>query len=458
MLLLRARGSLLGWRLLLRLLCCCLLRRLYELLVLLLLFRLLARAGGAGGRRGRAMPASLSAPPPGALSSNEQQFEWFGELPLLGVSIGSTVVALAVSLYTVGGHVVHWTLPEHQRYVCRILLLVPVYASLSLGALVRPQLAPALGTLRDCYEALAIYTFLQLLMVYLGGDRAVGEWLELRGHMRHAEPLRLLCPQLKPNVQLGHAFLLWVRRGVLQFVFVKPLMALVALGAAWAGRYHEGSPSPRDAYAWTALVNNVSVSLALYCLVMFYLACESILEPFEPLAKFLVVKSVVFFSYWQYCTLVVLALLGVLPGGQAQASRLQSALVCAEMAVAALAHAWAFPWSDYVEDPRKGLGASSSKMARVLASHSLAQRRFESFQEEQEEQEDAENADLLPKLVKIMDGRDVLREGKSAFLSKQARPANELDEKGEGEVSASASASAGAPAAAAKSGHASEPR
>jgi hypothetical protein len=395
---------------------------------------------------------------PGARQSAQRE-EWLSresaagerpsELPLLGVSICSTLVALAVSLYTVGGHVANWTLPDHQRYVCRILLLVPVYASLSLGALLWPELAPALGMLRDCYEALAIYTFLQLLMVYLGGDHAVGDWLELRGHMRHAEPVRMLCPQLKQHVQLGHAFLVWVRRGVLQFVFVKPLMALVALGAAWAGRYHEGSPSPRDAYAWTALINNISVSLALYFLVMFYLACESILEPFEPLAKFLVVKSVVFFSYWQYCVLVVLALLGVLPGGQEQASRLQSALVCAEMAVASLAHAWAFPWADYVEDTRNGPG-SSSKMARVLASHSLTQRRFESFQEEQEEQEEGENAELLPKLVKIMDGRDVLREGKSAFLSKPARPANELAETAEGETIA-------VNIAAARSGQVSEP-
>lgn len=217
---------------------------------------------------------------------------------LKGVALVCTALALAVSSWTLAGHLRAFSSPAHQTLLCRILLLVPIYASSSALSLLAPGWATVLATLRDCYEAFVINAFFQLLMAYLGGARALGEWLETQGHVRHSCVVRAACPR-HGNVRLDRLFLRRVRQGVLQFVFVKPFTAVLSLLLSLRGVYDEGSYSLHTGYFYVSVVNNASVSLSLYCLVLFYKATASILRPFRPIPKFTVVKAVVFFSYWQ---------------------------------------------------------------------------------------------------------------------------------------------------------------
>ena len=52
-------------------------------------------------------------------------------------------------------------------------------------------------------------------------------------------------------------------------------------------------------YLWITLVYNVTYTLALYALLLFYLGTHDLLAPFKPMLKFLVVKSIVFLTFWQ---------------------------------------------------------------------------------------------------------------------------------------------------------------
>lgn len=47
------------------------------------------------------------------------------------------------------------------------------------------------------------------------------------------------------------------------------------------------------------MLYNISVTLALYGLYLFYFATRDLLTPFEPVLKFCTVKSVIFLSFWQ---------------------------------------------------------------------------------------------------------------------------------------------------------------
>ncbi|KAG2455560.1 T184A protein, partial [Polypterus senegalus] len=55
----------------------------------------------------------------------------------------------------------------------------------------------------------------------------------------------------------------------------------------------------KSGYLYISIIYNFSVSLALYALFLFYFATSDLLRPFEPILKFLTIKSVIFLSFWQ---------------------------------------------------------------------------------------------------------------------------------------------------------------
>ena len=52
-------------------------------------------------------------------------------------------------------------------------------------------------------------------------------------------------------------------------------------------------------YIYITLIYNISISLALYALFLFYFATKDLLRPYDPVLKFFTVKSVIFLSFWQ---------------------------------------------------------------------------------------------------------------------------------------------------------------
>jgi hypothetical protein len=56
---------------------------------------------------------------------------------------------------------------------------------------------------------------------------------------------------------------------------------------------------PSSGFLYITLIYNVSVSLALYALFLFYFATRELLSPYDPIWKFFTVKSVIFLSFWQ---------------------------------------------------------------------------------------------------------------------------------------------------------------
>ena len=137
-------------------------------------------------------------------------------------------------------------------------------------------------------------------------------------------------------IHLGEGFYRSVKQGVLQFVLIKPITSLLALFLAGWNKYDEGDFSLNSGYFYCSFINNVSVSISLYYLVLLYTVTKDNLDK-SILYKFLCVKSLVFFSYWQSCVFGVLIRMGTF--GEAEEAavisvRFQNLLLCFELAVA----------------------------------------------------------------------------------------------------------------------------
>ena len=78
-------------------------------------------------------------------------------------------------------------------------------------------------------------------------------------------------------------------------------------------------------YLYIAILYNLSISLALYALFMFYCATRIQLQPYDPVLKFLTVKSVIFLSYWQGLYVVNAVILLKQAGSQIEAGSLVQA-------------------------------------------------------------------------------------------------------------------------------------
>ncbi|KAF2279288.1 DUF300-domain-containing protein [Westerdykella ornata] len=271
------------------------------------------------------------------------------------VVIVAGVAALSASLITffsVWLQAKNYRKPLLQRYVVRILLMVPIYSASSWASLVSLKAAFWIGPLRDVYEAFTIYTFFQLLINFIGGERALIILMTGRPPVSHLWPLNYILP--KVDISDPHTFLA-IKRGILQYTWCKPLLSLAAIIMKATGTYKEGYIGVTSGYFWSGIIYNISISISLYALAMFWVCMAHDLKPFRPMPKFLCIKGIIFASYWQGFLLSILVFLRAIPddvpGYTADnlAAAIQDALICFEMPLFSVAHWYAFSWHDYAD-------------------------------------------------------------------------------------------------------------
>jgi hypothetical protein len=223
--------------------------------------------------------------------------------------------------------------------------MVPIVAFSAWVALLEVQSTAAMEAVRSCYEGYALYQFKQLIVEYLGKDQKVLELLEAKQRM---ENHFCLGPQ---KYTLTPQFYRRLNQGILQFVVVRPVTGLVAAVLPHLAIAHQDELSLSSVYLWLAFVNNVSVSVSLYCLVLFYSALHDRLQQHQPLQKFLCIKGLLFFAYWQSCLIELLLRTGVLQDPH-ECEVIHNTLLCYESAFFALAFGWSFSYREFEQTHR----------------------------------------------------------------------------------------------------------
>ncbi|OCT61526.1 hypothetical protein XELAEV_18047553mg [Xenopus laevis] len=246
--------------------------------------------------------------------------------------------ALLLTCHQIYLHLRNYTMPNEQRYIIRILFIVPIYSFdswLSLLLIGNDQYYVYFDSVRDCYEAFVIYSFLSLCFEYLGGESAI--MTEIRG---------------------------------------KPISA-------------------QSGYLYITIIYNFSVSLALYALFLFYFATKELLQPFEPVLKFLTIKAVIFLSFWQGMLLAILERCGAIPevqninnnmvGAGTVAAGCQNFIICIEMLFAAIALRYAFTCQVYREKKENStanlapMQSISSGLKETMSPHDIVQDAIHNF-------------------------------------------------------------------------------
>ncbi|KAE9461537.1 hypothetical protein C3L33_06562, partial [Rhododendron williamsianum] len=203
-------------------------------------------------------------------------------------------------------------------------------------SLVNPDISVDIGILRDCYESFAMYCFGRYLVACLGGEEWTIEFMEREGRtkapllehgvekgtIKHPFPMNYFIKPWK----LGQSVYQVIKLGIIQYMIIKTLSAILAVVLQAFGVYCDGDFKWGCGYPYMAVVLNFSQSWALYCLVQFYAITKDELAHIQPLAKFLTFKSIVFLTWWQGVAIALLYALGLFKSPIAQSLQIQSSV------------------------------------------------------------------------------------------------------------------------------------
>ncbi|XP_053673525.1 transmembrane protein 184C [Anopheles nili] len=287
-----------------------------------------------------------------------------GQLILIGGLF--VLCAIPISISQIAQHTIHYTQPQLQRHIIRILWMVPIYALNALLCLIYPNKSIYMDSIRECYEAYVIYNFMKYLLNYLNLEMDLERALEFNAQTHHFIPCCCLS-----TWRMGREFVHNCKHGILQYTVVRPLTTIVACICQLNHVYGEGQFQPSVAFPYLVFINNCSQSIAMYCLALFYRATRHELRAMKPLPKFFCIKAVIFFSFFQSVIIYMLVYYGIIKDifdsntaefeSQLELStKLQNFLICIEMFLAALAHHYSFSHRPYVLNIPTSLVASGS--------------------------------------------------------------------------------------------------
>ncbi|KAI2866857.1 hypothetical protein CBS147343_176 [Aspergillus niger] len=276
---------------------------------------------------------------------------------IMGGAFG--LMAILVSFYLIGMHATHYSKKIEQRHIIRILLMVPVYSVVAWLGTYFYKNDVYYDLIGNCYEAFAISAFFSLMCAYIAPDLH-----SQKEYFRGVEPKPWVWPipwlqkctggekgiWRTPRSGLTWFNVIWV--GVFQYCLLRVLMTIIAVVTQKFNLYCEESLNPAFSHIWVLLIECIAVSIAMYCLIQFYIQIKDDISQYQPFLKILSIKLVIFLSFWQSTLISFLTSAGAIK----TTSRIQSPdlkvglpnlLINIEMAFFAVLHLWAFSWKQY---------------------------------------------------------------------------------------------------------------
>lgn len=237
-------------------------------------------------------------------------------------------------------------------------MVVPIYALSAWGCLMLEDSERGWAELftltREGYEAIAIVSFMQFMLTFLKGPKQLAKNLVERGQepFRHPWPLRLILRPYQP----GPHFVAAVVVGIMQYIPTMFIIFMLNLSIWRFGEMDCCRMLHRIALL-PKLAKAASCAFAMYNLVLFYHQTHTHLEHIRPVLKFMGIKGIVFFTFWQELVIALLVRLQVVPNPKTHlhnewtqaeiADGIKNMLLCIEMLGFSELHRRAYPYDEF---------------------------------------------------------------------------------------------------------------
>jgi len=218
------------------------------------------------------------------------------------------LLSIVSSFLLIKEHRSNWTNPEQQKLIIIIIIMVPLFSInsfLGLADFNAPEwVLMIIDSIKECYEAYVLHAFIMLMFSLCGiTSNQIPDKLKHR-HIHQSFPFNYFMKDMELSRESLRRLELWTT----QFILIRPILSIISLIMQISGHYD-------IVYFEVSVILNISVTMAVYALLLFYHTFEQELHPYRPLAKFLCIKGVVFFCFWQGIILEILVFMGIVHQG-----------------------------------------------------------------------------------------------------------------------------------------------
>jgi len=263
---------------------------------------------------------------------------------------GCAVLTLVISFITIIRHCRNYTKPKEQRQILRILYMPPVYAIVSFFSYRFFREYTYYSFAAIAYEAITLSAFLMLIIEYVAAT-ASGHSAEkaIQRKDKRRLPLPFCCWRYRPTKAY---FMHTVKWSVLQYIIIRPAASIAGIICEKLGYLcHAAGYDPKYASVYIESAVFFSISIALYGLLLFYGLMKEELRGRRPMAKFLSIKLIVMFTFYQMFMFTALEGKFIHETEYWTATNIANGLnalaICIEMVFFSLFMAWAYTPAEY---------------------------------------------------------------------------------------------------------------
>lgn len=272
-----------------------------------------------------------------------------------------TVLATLLSLYQIGLQTAYLCRPNEQRYIIRILLMLPVYAISNLLQVIYYYQATYYACIGTAYAAVGLAAFCELIISYADIDLRLQ-----RDNLRSLAPkpwtwpmswLRKCTGGERGGFRTTGSGLTYFQKtfvGIFQYCFVLFTTSILAMCLHAGQRYCQASLDPAFGHVWLISFDTLSATISGYCLPHIHNSLKEDLSGHETSLKFFCVEIVLYLATYQDLLIGILLEAKVIRastylGTSDLSICLPSTILSVEMAIVALLHLRAYPSAVYKE-------------------------------------------------------------------------------------------------------------